>query len=305
MASPNGPATGFDFTDAPGGDISLDDLFPSPEGNSSAETPAELAGQPQSAQPTPPAPEDFLRSPDGKIVYKSADDALRGMAEKDRVIEQLRQEFIAREGYDPISRRRVNSQQPQSQPQSEPQLPQSYLQNPMKFYQDQVDAVKANDAAKYTQTQLKLVEEYLAPLAPLVADLARSRALQSVENVAPDAKSFVGSQEYQKVLDSKPALSRAIQAAEQNFQFYGDLPELYSLAWEAHQTSRLPELLRAQQPNQGSVVPNTPPARPTTTSTSTLTPPTQPAAPKDFRTHEGRMSIIREAEGRGVDKVVW
>lgn len=292
MPSPNGPTGNIDFTDAPGGEINLDDLFPNPEVTTQPET-QPRAAQPQA--PAQPAPSDFLKSEDGKIVYKTSEDAIRGISEKDRLIEQLRQEYVQNLGVDPITKKQVG--QPR-QPQA-PEAP-NFLKNPERFYDLQAEAVAKGDKKAFAEAQAQFLNDYLSPIAPVFTQMARSQAVERVAQEIPEVKTFLGSDDYKSTLSARPALAAAIQNAESNFQYYESLPELYRLAFEANQVRKLPDIIKAQvdAARQAAVPPPTPRQ---TQAPQTLTPPgpgdsVQPG----YRTTAERQALIRQAEANGV-----
>ncbi len=118
-AAPQNPSqtTGW-FNDAPGGDIDLDKLFPNPE------LALQAPSQPPAAEPAAPqapaAEQYFLKTATG-TVYKSAEDAIRGTEEKDRVIQQLREKIAQSEGQDPLKK---------SQQAAQPPVEADYRQSP-------------------------------------------------------------------------------------------------------------------------------------------------------------------------------
>ena len=306
---PNVSGSDFSFNDAPGGDMNFDDLFPSTEGNVLPPTTAEPgttskpAPAPQEpVAPTPPlTPEDFYLKA-GETVYKSKEDAERGIQFKDSVIEQLRQRYIFEHGVDPLTNRPVDipgtyGARPQ---EGQPQVPANYLQNAQAYFDDLVNAVQQQDHNAYLQAQAKLVFDILEPLAPVISEITKERAVQNVGKEIKDFGDFVGSESYNSVLQEQPALKEAIQLAESNYQMFSQLPGLYKLAYWASQGRRLPELLKAAQ--QPPATPP-PPARPLTRP-ATAAPPVPTAAP-DIRTPEGRKALIAQLEASGVATQKW
>jgi len=305
MATPNGPSAGFDFSDAPGADMDLDSLFGNPETTVTAPepdagTPPAEAAAPQATEPTAPTnPDFFLKSPDGSVVYKTQDEALRGLDEKNRLINELRQRIVETTGVDPVTNRPVQRTQPQAE---EP----NYAVDYERFYRDAAEANQKHDAKRFAEIQAKFVNDLLAPVVPLVQELAQDRAAKSVAAESPDFMKFKGSPEYKQILEQRPALARGITMSEQNIAFANQLPELYRLAYEAYQVQRMPEIIKAQVEQARSAAPpvqNPQPARPTTTSPSSQ-PPIPSFGRPDIRTPEGRKAIIDAFEKTsGMDKV--
>ena len=287
MPNPNDLGTRVDLSAAPGADTTWEDLFPSEDAPTPPQTTAAPEHPPQEPpQAPPPAPEFFIRA--SKSVYKTPEDAVKGLDEKDSLIDSLRQYAIEKTGYDPVTR------QPARQ---EPQAPQSqfqYLGNGKKLFDDLSDAVTRRDPERYEQVLRTYNNEQLAvnfaPVAPLLSEVARQKAIRTS---GKDIPSFLDSPEYKQTLEAMPTLQNAIQSAEADFSFSDRLPELYQLAYLAAQGRRV----QAAPPQP---VPQTPPpaARPTT-APSTMTPPA-PGVNPDMRTSEGRKALIRDAESRGV-----
>ncbi len=306
MAPPNGPSAGFDFNDAPGADMDLDSLFANPEttvtaADPDAGTPPPEAAAPQAPEPTAPVTSaDFLKSPDGSVVYKTQEEAIRGLSEKDRLISELRQKIVETTGVDPVTNRPVQRTQPQAE---EP----NYAVDYERFYRDAADANQKHDARRFAEIQAKFVNDLLAPVVPLVQELAQDRAAKSVAADAPDFVKFKGSPEYKQILEQRPALARGITMSEQNIAFANQLPELYRLAYEAYQVQRMPEIIKAQVEQARSAAPpvqSNQPARPTTTSPSSQ-PPIPSTGRPDIRTPEGRKAIIEQFERTGgMDKML-
>lgn len=291
----------------PGGEVDLDQIFggayePDVHGD-------DQTGQPQPQQTqqvvetkpatTEPAPKpqaiepQFFLETDTGTRYRSKEDAVRGYAEKDRSIEEMRQLFIALHGVDPLTKK-----------QASPQGPASYLRDPNRYAQDLTDAARQGKFDKYTATQLQLIEEYiqqrLGPYFPAVQQVGRREALDHMAKQNPDFPAFYGSESYNKILESRPTLREAIQAAESNPQLAEKLPELYNYAYEFGQFQRLLDQSR-QQPTaqtQSAQVRQT-------LQPQTLTPQVagQRVAKPDISTPEGRKAIIEQAEAKGIRDV--
>lgn len=283
------------LNDAPGGDIPFDQLFGTePEASfSSANPPA--ASTPAATTPTEPAPttDAFkeIRTSTG-TVYKAYDDVVKGIEEKDTLIQQLRDKFKTLTGNDPLK--------PAPEPQSRP----SYLNDADRFANDLAEAAKTGNAKSYRDAIRNLVEEVIGPAAPLISDFAKTRATQQVTQEFKDFQGFVGSNDYQAALQRNPSLAYAIQNAESNLGLAQQLPELYRLAYESHTARKLPELVQAAK--QTAPAP-TPVTRPTVTNGS-LTP-AAPVTQRDerdmLRTSEGRKEILQRYKAQGIEDFVW
>lgn len=305
MTNPTNPPaqhdSQFSLADAPGGDLNWDELFPPEQGvpapttvqQGTQEAPTAPApeGQPP-AQPTatPPTQDFFLRTK--STVYKTAEDAAQGVEHKDAIIEQLRQRYILERGVDPITNQPV---------QRAPEQPVSYTQDRNRYFRDLVEAAQKNDPERYFEAQQKLVLDILAPYAPSMSQLARNQALESVAAEIKDFREFSGGEGYKKVLEETPVLRQAIEQAEQNPAYQGQLTELYRLAYWTAQGRRLPELLKAQQqPSQPAAA-----VRPTAQPSSIPPSSTPSGSAPDMSTSEGRKAIMKDMESRGIDKMAW
>jgi len=304
MAATPNSLDGFSFSDAPSGvDLSFDQLFPADLGaqpttadNSGATSePIQLEPQaPAPVEPVAPSAEDFyLRA--GDSVYKSKEDAERGIQTKDSLIQELRLKEIARTGVDPLTNKPVNLGPQQSQPA----IP-DYTQDQGRYFNDLVAAVDKNDPKAYYDAQAKLIQDILAPIAPTMQEMARERAINSASTGIQGLGDFIKTPEYQSTLDKVPALKGAIQAAEGDMRMYNQLPGLYQLAYWSSQGQRLPDLLKAAQTQSTNPAPQT---RPLTT-TQTSVPPTSQARP-DITTREGRKAIQDQMEQRGIRDIRW
>jgi hypothetical protein len=274
----------LDFSDAPGGDATLDDLF----GSEPAITQPTTATNPDPS-PAPatsqPAPTSDYYLDAGTSKYKTQEEAIRGLTHKDEVIEHLRGIAVQATGIDPLTGQKVavpRTSQPSSpsmpgQPWQQGAQDDSYLNNPAKYSADLRDAVARNDEARYMQVQAKLAQEQVmqsfAPVVPMFQKFAVSQAVDSAVQKNADFRTFYGGADYAKALDANPILKAAIQNAEQTFEYQAQLPELYNLVYQVAQVQKMSELVKAQQ------TPSNPsPARPTT-QPSNLTPPASSANP--------------------------
>jgi hypothetical protein len=288
----------------PAGDAAFDSLFqeldtpPTAPASTTPQAPVEQQPTPQTTQTEPQAPSFELRTPSG-TVYKSADEVIRGIESKDAAINQLRNTVIAMTGYDPLTKRPTQ------------QFEQvSYLASPDRYAKDLSEAAEEGTRTgsydKFTRVHTKLIGEVIqsqiAPYVPNVLQAGRQNAVNTLAQAVPDFPTFYGSAEYEQTLEASPALRKAIATAEQTPDFQAELPELYKLAYEVRQATKLREQIKsgnAAPPNQTA-------PRPTLTST-TLTPPapTAPQARPTLSSSEGRKAIIADAERKGVLDTVF
>src|SRR5271166_354558 len=166
-----------------------------------------------------------------KTVYKTADEAIKGINHKDEIIardkatiEQLRQRYVLTTGIDPITG------QPVGQPQQTNAQSLDYSRNPDKYLDDLAKAAQGGKPSDYAQVQGKFIDDRLAPLAPLIAQVARQQAITEASKINPEIGKFVGTEQYDKTMQYNPDLANAIATAEQNSQFHSRLPGLYKLA---------------------------------------------------------------------------
>lgn len=262
-------------------DIDLDAAFPNPENVSDPNK--------QVVPETPPAPqtttveEPFLKTATG-TVYKSADDAVKGIEHKDALIQKLRQDAIERTGIDPVT----------GQPVHKDTAPINYTQDGDKFLSDLAAAAKKGDTTAYTKVQEKFVQDVLAPYAPIITGFARTQAVEQVANEISGFRDFVRSDEMKQTLEENPPLKQAIEIAEANPAAAGQLGDFYKMAYKLNLARKLPETVRAQH------APTT--ARPTVASTTPQPPPSttvKQSAPA-LDTSEGRKSLIEQQERLGV-----
>ena len=280
------------FADSPGGDLSLDDLFPNPE-----TTPQDAPPPPPvEATPQPSADTVFLKTSTG-TVYNSQEAAVQGTEEKDRLIAQMRQELTSYRGTDPLKKTPATGGQPP--------VDESLTRNPKKFFGDLVSAANAGDAEAYAKTLAQFQMELLSPYAPLLADVARERATRSAETANKGVREFIGSREYSEVLEQLPALKQAIEVAEADPQYAGYLEQYYKTAYLASLGARMPAIVEAAK---ATPAPQNP--RPTLAS-STPTPPAEPGGPTfrsandALKSPEGRKLIIEQFEKSGAADKIW
>ncbi len=281
---------------APAGldDVTFDSLFPAePSQVTQAvqQPPATPVTQTQQPVATQVQPSFFLQGE--KSVYKTAEDATRGINEKDAVIEQLRQRYALTTGIDPITGKPVASQ-------GQTQETVDYYQQPEQYLDALYNAAKKGGPEAYRDVQAKFIFDAVKPLQPILQKAARDQALETLALDLPSAKSFVGTPNYTKALDVNPELKQAISISEQDHRFHSRLPGLYKLAYLTAQGMQLPELLRAQATQTHT--PTQTQAQPvrTTVQTTTTSPSTTQAARPSFKNIEGIRAVIADMEGRGV-----
>ncbi len=287
------PGGVIQLQNAPAGldDATFDSLFPS-DGVSTVVQPAQQAqpqGTQQQPQVSPTAPvtqEYFLKG--AKSVYKSREAAEEGINNKDAIIEQLRQRYALTTGVDPITNQPVG-------PTSGPVVSDDYTQNPTKYLDDLYAAAKQGGPQAYTQVQQKLIMDTLKPFAPMLGNMAKTQALDTVGKENVEAVKFVNSPAYQKTLEANSDLASAIATAESDSRFYSRLPGLYKLAHLAGQGMQLPELLAA---NKSQTQSQNQPVR-TAAQPGTLNPSTEAAKAPSFKSLDGIRATIKDLEARG------
>ena len=303
MAEPYSPQSGVSMSDAPGGDFNLDDLFGNPEVTQVTELTSSTPAAPQTPEPqapeTPQVEVPFLKTPTG-TVYKTHEDAIRGLSHKDQVIENLRAQLTQQTGVDPITGKAVVRQTPQT-PQATPSEQVNYAQDSVKYWNDLSDAVEKKDPAAYSRVNQKFLQDSLAPIAPIIRDVAVQRALDNVSREIPDFKEVHASPEYTQMLNDLPLLKQSIETGEQYLEAAPQLPELYRYAYLIYQGRKAREI--ASAPVQTVTPAVAQPSRPTLTP-STPNPPV--AGPKpSFNSPEGRKAILDSGNARGLMDVSW
>ena len=288
---------------APAGldDATFDSLFPSNPPPIVTQPPQQVAKQPDGSQapPTtqqtpppvaqqPPASEPFIKA--NSSVYKTAEDAVKGINEKDALIDQLRTRYALTTGIDPVTGKPIAAQ---------PQIDQlDYTQNPKQYLEDLYAAASKNDPAAYAAVQSKLIADNNKPFLPIIADAVRTRAIKAFTSESPAAAQFVDSALYQKTLEANPDLKIAITTAENDPRFYSRLPGLYKLAHFAGQGMQPVETPKVQPPPVN--LQTTQPAPVRTTTPQTTLAPGQVATRPSFNTIAGIKATITEMEGKGV-----
>lgn len=235
------------MADAPGGDINLDELFPNPEVASQSQHPPVVVP----SQTTPPPPQDFLRTATG-TVYRSSEDAVRGIEEKDRIIAELRANRAAETGHDPLRRT----------PQEAPKDPRQEL------FERLSKAAGSGNAVDYVETLQEITRQTIAPYAPMIAEVGREKAIRGVTAENPQIREFMASPDYRAVLERRPRLAQAIANAEADPQLADQLQEFYGLAYAEAVSRRVPQIAR----DAAQSAPPPPPNPRPTLSTSTPTP---------------------------------
>jgi hypothetical protein len=272
------------MSDAPGGDLSLDDIFGD---QSSVQTTAQVAPiTPQPSENATSTSEPFLKTKTG-TVYKSVEDAVAGIEHKDALIQQLRSEVSQRSGQDPLATRR-------QQEAASRQV--NYVEDQSKYFEDIAAAVEKKDTKGYMDAQTKLIWDTLGPLAPTLVQLSKANAERVVSEQLPDFKGFLGSENYNQIVGESPLLADAIRSAEQNPAAAGQLSELYRIAYLSSQGRRLPELVKNVRTEPVQV------PRPTVHSAQVAPVSTNggtQAAPS-LDSKEGRSELIKQMEAKGV-----
>lgn len=294
------PGGVVNLSGAPGGldDATFDSLFPAePSQTQSAQQTTAKPDSQQTQQTQQPVVQQdqngyFLQGE--KSVYKSNEDAVRGLNEKDSLIEQLRQRYALTTGIDPITGKPVVSN-------GQPQDVVDYSQQPDKYLDDLYNAAKKGGPEAYRDVQSKFIFDTVKPLQPILQKAARDQAIESLTLEIPGAKTFIGSAPYNKALESNLELKQAVSTCEQDHRFHSRLPGLYKLAYLTAQGMQLPELLRAQA-TQTQTTPQTQQTQTTqvrtTVQSSTPSPASQTARPS-FKTIEGIKAYIANAEAGG------
>lgn len=281
-------------------DVTFDSLFPAEP--SQTQSVQQTTAKPDTQQPqqtqnqpvTQQTQNDFFIKGDHS-VYKTAEDTVRGINEKDAVIEQLRQRYALTTGIDPITGKPVAANGPT-------QETVDYYQQPDQYLDALYNAAKKGGPEAYRDVQAKFLFDALKPLQPVIQKAARDQALETLSVEIPATKGFVGTANYTKALELNPELKQAISISEQDQRFHSRLPGLYKLAYLTAQGMQLPELLKAQASQTQTTSQTTQtqgtPVR-TTVQQTTSSPASQTARPS-FKTIEGIRAVIADMEGRGV-----
>jgi hypothetical protein len=264
-------------------DLNLDEVFGNPENPVRVVQPEVPAQHQEVAQPSQPA-EPFLKTRTG-TVYKNAEDAANGIEHKDTLIAKLRQEAIERSGFDPLT----------GQPVVKAAEPiKSYAQDGKRFVEDLAKAAQTNDPNEYTRVQAQLINDVLAPYAPVLASLAKNQAVESVSARNPEIKNFLSSDDYKQTLTQFPLLRDAITASEGNPQAQSNLEQFYEMSFKLAAASKVPEVVRAeaQSTQRPTISSSTLPA----VSSSAVSHTSMPS----LNSPEGRRALIDQQERAGV-----
>jgi hypothetical protein len=295
-------------------DATFDSLFPA-DGTSSVLQPVQQVAQ--TAQPdktqqtqqiqqtqsdatqTQQTDNDFFLKGEHS-VYKTREDSVRGINEKDAVIEQLRQRYALTTGIDPITGKPVVAT-------GQPQAETDYFNNPAQYLDDLYNAAKKGGPEAYRDVQAKFIFDAVKPLQPILQKAAKDQAISTLGTEIQGVDKFIGSPAYTRALDANPELKQAISVGETNSSFHSRLPGLYKLAYLTAQGMQLPELLKANasqtQTTQSTTQQQAQPVRQTQQVRTTVQPTTankpQVTAQPTFRTLEGIKATIAAAEAAG------
>lgn len=184
------------------------------------------ANEPQPAA-TPTPPEFFLKAETG-TVYKTAEEAAKGVAEKDRMIAEQRAQLERAQ--------RILEAAGVLNPEAQPQHQRSQLLGGLEAAIQNGDMSFDEAMTAFTQAQL---QQYLAPMAPLISHANKQRAIDVAGQMYdPNIPSFVRSDSFHKTLESEPELKEAIEVAESDPTFAQKLPGLYRLAYRLAQMAQ-------------------------------------------------------------------
>lgn len=274
-----------------GNGITWDELFP-PETASSPAATTQAAGTPQNAQvtavqPAAATPALPLITTKTGTVYKTVEDTIKGIEHKDTVIADMRSRMILATGIDPLTG------QPAQQQVAQQPAQKNYISDKKAFYDDLVSAASKNDAEGVWNAQAKLVYDALAPMAPVLNNLAKEQAVSALTAEIKDFREFYSSDNYKQALADTPELANAIAYAENDLSQQGRLSGLYKVAYRISQGLRLPEILKQQAPLAASQ-----PIR-QTTAAQTLTPTSANESAPNLYTKEGRKTIQNRFEAQG------
>jgi len=194
------------------------------------------------APPQPPAPDYFLKADTG-TVYKTAEDAARGVAEKDRMIATQKQQL---EHLQRIAQAALGGQTPQQTAQQQQAALYNALETSVQRGDMTFDQAVTALAERTSQQQYQL---QMQPLQPLIRHANRTQALEiASQQFDPNIRSFHGTERYNKVLETNSVLRDGINQAEADPRYAGALPELYKMAFQL--ASLQPAPAGAQPPQQ-------------------------------------------------------
>lgn len=263
-------------------DTSFDQLFQPNQVSDPAPAPA---AAPVATNPDAP----FLKA--GSTVYKTAEDAAKGIEEKDRVITTLRSQFQERFGVDPLK----DPLPPVARPDSK--VPADYLNNPDKYFQDIVEAARSGDPARYRDTQAQFIGQLVAPYVQTIGQYAKTYATTEVAKEFPDFPSIQASEAWKAALDRVPTLKQAISVAESDPRGASQLKDLYSVAYLATRGLKSGESAKIAPQTQTA---STPPV-----GSQALPAPQTSGAPSglDMGSKASRQAFIAAFEAAGKDRV--
>ena len=277
----------MDFSDAPSGDLNLDDVF-GPDSNTVTTQSPDTKEPPAAVDSTKQSTEPFIKTRTGTL-YKTPEDAVEGIEHKDALIAQLREQVRNNTGHDPLVAKPDTKQ------------PVNYVVDQDKYFEDIARAVETKNTKAYMEAQQKLIWDSLGPIAPTITALSRANAERVVAEQLPEFKGFLNSEQYQTIGQSSPLLLDAIKAAESNPAAASQLPELYRIAYLASQGSRVPELIQSAQHSVQQVTP-----RPTVQSTQLAPPPTNSSQVQPgLNSTAERKAMIERQEASGVLNLKW
>lgn len=261
--------------------------------------------EPAAAPQVPAEPEWYLDAQTG-TRYRTREEAAQGVAQKDQLIEQMRQQYIQQLGVDPISGQRY-SQPQQQQPQTQPQ---GYLNNHAQYVQDLTRGAQlaANgDPSFYAQVQQKFfleqMEQYLGPYASVLSGVAQNAAVTQLTAQTPGFDKFVDSQDFNRVLQENPSLGGAIQQARQNPRLAQSLSELYSLAYAKHENKLLREQVKKTAVQNAQATQPQQVVRPTSSSSTVVPQLSNGGLSMDRNDPVARKRMIEEGKARGLDNM--
>lgn len=306
--SPGYKGANVDLSGAPGADNSWDDLFP-PEGVP--------AGQPQTVQGTSPqsqAPQ-VLNTPNqpflqaGQTVYLTPEAAVEGTIHKDQYIDRVRT-FLRDQGFDPnrLERTQVEPVPQVTGPSNGSQF--KYYGQGQKYFDALAQAADRKDRNAYEQVTREYNQEALnatlAPYGPLLAEVARQRAVRQVTSEIPDFQRFSETPEFRKTVDSIPLLRELANIGESDPNAAARLPEVYKTVYLIYQGSRNTQVSSQAPVMQAPPVMNTPTVRQNPTlPQSTLTPPAPGVDTANWTTDPAaRKQLIQDGRER-VAKMDW
>jgi hypothetical protein len=170
---------------------------------------------------------------------------------------------------------------------------------------------QTNDWKPYRNTLgqfvYEVVQSAVGPYMPVVQNVGKQQALESVSRDIPEFRKFYGGEEYQKVLDSRPKLASYIQTLEGNPTLQEDLAEQYRDAWNESQVKKLAELASKPAPAPQTPTPRTPlqPKTPTFNQEPNdgMRKSTANQVKPGLATSQARKLLIEELERRGLADV--